>query len=59
MAARSEQQASIAPHPASSDKAVDPNPFESESRFRAIFENSGSGMALVDAQGHPVKLDSR
>jgi PAS domain S-box-containing protein len=30
---------------------------ESEMRFRAIFENSGSGMALVDMQGHPVECN--
>lgn len=28
---------------------------ESETRFRTTFENSGSGMALVDMQGHPVE----
>lgn len=28
---------------------------ESEGRFRAIFENAGIGMALVDRRGHPIK----
>jgi PAS domain S-box-containing protein len=28
---------------------------ESEERFRATFEDSGIGMALVDLQGHPIK----
>jgi PAS domain S-box-containing protein len=28
---------------------------ESEARFRTTFENSGSGIALVDMQGQPVK----
>jgi PAS domain S-box-containing protein len=27
---------------------------ESEARFRAVFENAGIGIALVDLQGHPV-----
>jgi PAS domain S-box-containing protein len=30
---------------------------ESEERFRATFENAGSGMALVDLQGHPIKTN--
>src|SRR5262249_3213166 len=30
---------------------------ESEVRFRVMFEDSGSGMALVDMQGHPVKCN--
>jgi PAS domain S-box-containing protein len=30
---------------------------ESETRFRAMFEDSGSSMALVDMQGHPVKCN--
>ena len=28
-----------------------------EGRFRAIFENAGLGMALVDRQGHPIKCN--
>lgn len=30
---------------------------ESEARFRAMFENSGSGMALIDIQGHPIECN--
>jgi PAS domain S-box-containing protein len=30
---------------------------ESESRFRAMFEHSGSGLALVDLEGHLVKTN--
>jgi len=30
---------------------------ESEARFRTTFEDSGSGIALVDMQGHPVKCN--
>jgi len=30
---------------------------ESENRFRTTFENSGSGMALVDMQGHPIECN--
>ncbi|MDQ3742814.1 MAG: PAS domain S-box protein [Acidobacteriota bacterium] len=37
--------------PSRSEEAVS----EGETRFRTIFENSGSGIALVDMQGHPVK----
>src|SRR5579884_1528318 len=33
------------------------SPSDSETRFRAIFENSGSGMALVDMQGYPVECN--
>lgn len=37
--------------PARSEEAIS----EGETRFRTIFENSGSGIVLVDMQGHPVK----
>jgi len=30
---------------------------DSENRFRAMFEHSGSGMALVDIDGHPVECN--
>jgi PAS domain-containing protein len=30
---------------------------ESEARFRAMFENSGSGMALIDMQGRPIECN--
>jgi two-component system, cell cycle sensor histidine kinase and response regulator CckA len=30
---------------------------ESEAKFRAIFENSGNGMAVVSLEGHPVECN--
>jgi len=48
---------SISDQPRSEKNRVGQTLTDSETLFRAIFENSGSGMALVDMQGRPVKCN--